>query len=43
MEWSIGLVEVEGVDRKVMRQLEELKEHLISKLRTDVVAIAESF
>lgn len=43
LENCIGLVEVAGADRMLISQLEELKEHLIAKLRPELVSIAESF
>lgn len=39
----MGLVEVESVDRQVLKHLEAAKEHLLEKLRVDIVAICETF
>lgn len=43
LDHAMGLVEVESVDRQVLKHLEEAKEHLLEKLRVDIVAISETF
>lgn len=43
LDHAMGLVEVESVDNQVLKHLEEAKEHLLEKLRVDIVSICETF